>query len=29
MISRFFNEFTISDNKITKKFVGNENLKYT
>lgn len=29
MISRFFNELTISDNKIIKKFVGNENLKYT
>ncbi len=29
MISRFFNELTISDNKIIKKFIGPKNLEYT
>lgn len=29
MISRFFNELTISDNKIIKKFIGSKDLEYT
>lgn len=29
MISRFFNELTISDNTIIKNFIGPKNLEYT